>query len=660
VLMPPKGTSERLAKDVADLPEVLKRCLHRLEWDRTQQRIKQEEEDRLEEERQAQGQIDWHDFVVAETIEFDAGEEDGLPEPLAPRDLISAVKREIYGDDEEAEAEAEEAVVVAGVPQKMSAADAALLAEAAAAQGDDMEVEEEEEEAEVQMKIVRNYKRPEQVGAAAAAAEAVGYVISPITGEKVAVDEMAEHMRISLIDPKFKQQRDAMMAKLRNSTMAQDDEIGRNIMRLAKTRPDVFASTDEELGIALKGEADATKKLLEESGPGPQGVPFGVVQNSTGLKPLGGHISSGVGGVGGGAGGSLEAQIAAIHQAKQKGQLTGVANLATGTLPPMQAMPPPPKPPAAMHLRPLANMGMMPPPGPPPPMSSAMGGPPPLGMSGPPPMGMGGPPPMGMGGPPPMGMGGPPPMGMGGPPPMGMGMMPPPPMSAMGMGRPPPGPPPMGMGGPPGPPPPLAMPPLGGGMMPPPPMLPLAPPAPAPRPPPQEQPEEQPEAKRARMEEGVMVGEEEFAEMNPGPQTITVNASISAETLSLDVRPPPRCPPARHKFHGLCVVVCQRLVDAVSGMSCRVWSVRCPLLLTRVGMGVTRGCRNRPQVAMDSVTQTVQQLKAKLATLTGTAANKQKLATANGAFMKDLETLAFYNCKTGSTLSLTLKQRGKK
>ena len=141
--MPPKGTSERLAKDVADLPEVLKRCLHRLEWDRTQQRIKQEEEDRLEEERQAQGQIDWHDFVVAETIEFDAGEEDGLPEPLAPRDLISAVKREIYGDDEEAEAEAEEAVVVAGVPQKMSAADAALLAEAAAAQGDDMEVEEE-------------------------------------------------------------------------------------------------------------------------------------------------------------------------------------------------------------------------------------------------------------------------------------------------------------------------------------------------------------------------------------------------------------------------------------------------------------------------------------------------------------------------------------
>ena len=97
---PPKGTTERLMKDSADAPELLKRCLHRLEWDRTQQRIKQEEEDRLEEERQAMGSIDWHDFVVAETIEFDAGEEEGLPEPLAPRDLVAAVKREIYGEEE--------------------------------------------------------------------------------------------------------------------------------------------------------------------------------------------------------------------------------------------------------------------------------------------------------------------------------------------------------------------------------------------------------------------------------------------------------------------------------------------------------------------------------------------------------------------------------
>jgi hypothetical protein len=49
----------------------------------------------------------------------------------------------------------------------------------------------------------------------ARAAEAGKFVVSPITGELVAVAEMAEHMRVSLIDPKWKEQRDTMLAKIR-------------------------------------------------------------------------------------------------------------------------------------------------------------------------------------------------------------------------------------------------------------------------------------------------------------------------------------------------------------------------------------------------------------------------------------------------------------
>ena len=40
------------------------------------------------------------------------------------------------------------------------------------------------------------------------------FVVSPITGEMIPLDQMAEHMRISLIDPKWKVQKEAMMAKL--------------------------------------------------------------------------------------------------------------------------------------------------------------------------------------------------------------------------------------------------------------------------------------------------------------------------------------------------------------------------------------------------------------------------------------------------------------
>ena len=77
----------------------------------------------------------------------------------------------------------------------------------------------------------------------ARATEASKVVVSPITGELIPVDQMAEHMRISLIDPKFQEQRQAMMSKIRETTKASDDEIGRNLMGLARKRPDVFGES---------------------------------------------------------------------------------------------------------------------------------------------------------------------------------------------------------------------------------------------------------------------------------------------------------------------------------------------------------------------------------------------------------------------------------
>ena len=68
-------------------------------------------------------------------------------------------------------------------------------------------------------------------------------MVSPITGELIPVDQMAEHMRISLIDPKFQEQRQAMMSKIRETTKASDDEIGRNLVGLASKRPDVFGAS---------------------------------------------------------------------------------------------------------------------------------------------------------------------------------------------------------------------------------------------------------------------------------------------------------------------------------------------------------------------------------------------------------------------------------
>ena len=266
VLMPPKGLSEQLKKD-EDKSALLERALQRLEWDRTQEAAKKQEDDELEREREAMAMIDWHDFVVVETIDFFDEEDEELPMPLTLRDVVTQLR------DADAETEADGAA--AGTAEEDDAAA-------------DVEMDEDEKDMiregvaagaapsgvsgpEPSMKIVRNYKKPEQIAAEAKAkasggVDATKFAVSPITGELIAVDQMAEHMRISLIDPKWKVQKDAMLAKLKDSTMANDEEVATNVLMLARTRPDIFGTTDEEVSTAIKESIESKKKLGSGAG----------------------------------------------------------------------------------------------------------------------------------------------------------------------------------------------------------------------------------------------------------------------------------------------------------------------------------------------------------------------------------------------------------
>lgn len=88
-------------------------------------------------------------------------------------------------------------------------------------------------------------------------------MVSPITGEMVPVDQMAEHMRISLIDPRYQEQRAVMMAKIRETTKASDDEISRNLIGLAKARPDVFGALPWPLPLSDNSSLAGNILLLD-------------------------------------------------------------------------------------------------------------------------------------------------------------------------------------------------------------------------------------------------------------------------------------------------------------------------------------------------------------------------------------------------------------
>lgn len=285
VLMPPRSAIERVKRDSENKEQLLERCLNRLEWEQAQERKKLEEEAEAQKEREALARIDWQDFVVAEKIEFGEDDDEQLPEPLPKRDVIAQIEGE-GTDAAEAAATASVAPSMAGEePQpeepELDEEERELVEQAKQsrhADAPERNAEDEQpavgppappaEEGEGDVKIVKNYQPPGKDRKPPQSQQQAGTqkVVSPITGEVIDADKMAEHMRVSLIDPKWKQEREAMLAKIRDVSYASDDEIANNIVGLAKTRPDIFGSSDEEMSSAVSNEINRNTSSSNPSG----------------------------------------------------------------------------------------------------------------------------------------------------------------------------------------------------------------------------------------------------------------------------------------------------------------------------------------------------------------------------------------------------------
>merc|ERR1719214_489263 len=76
-LLPAKGEVEKLKRYATHPTAFLNSCLRRFEYEKTEIKKSEEKEKERTEEREAMAQIDWHEFVVVETIDFTA-EDDAL------------------------------------------------------------------------------------------------------------------------------------------------------------------------------------------------------------------------------------------------------------------------------------------------------------------------------------------------------------------------------------------------------------------------------------------------------------------------------------------------------------------------------------------------------------------------------------------------------
>ncbi|KAL1963754.1 hypothetical protein VTN77DRAFT_7820 [Rasamsonia byssochlamydoides] len=324
-----EATSEKrrvaeLERNVKDKYHILERAKQRAEWVKYQEQQKQKKEEQEEQERIAYAQIDWHDFVVVETVLFtEADDQVELPPPANLGDLQSASLEQkammslnplrieeamptdqdtpVYYNAYPPEPQAAPAAQPTFEPQPAQPQQAPPVPPATATQqptpAPPVSAAAEEEE----RRIRERAEAREQAAAAQAAAKAVpgqqpmrirsDYVpraqarrpnpsaataLCPNCKQQIPVAELEQHMRIELLDPRWKEQRAKADSRAATTNLSTADVVN-NLKRLASQRSDVFDTTAVSSsapggGEAADSEEEARRKRIA-LGSGPPGVP---------------------------------------------------------------------------------------------------------------------------------------------------------------------------------------------------------------------------------------------------------------------------------------------------------------------------------------------------------------------------------------------------
>ncbi|XP_075685729.1 splicing factor 3A subunit 1 isoform X2 [Rhinoderma darwinii] len=278
ILIPPKGLLTKLKKEAENPTEVLDQVRYRVEWAKFQERERKKEEEEKERERVAYAQIDWHDFVVVEIVDFQPNEQGNFPPPTTPEELGARIliqeRYEKFGESEEVEMEVEsddEEEVKNGKTEESSQMDQDTQVQDMDEGSDD---EDYAQKAPLPPEspmppplpptpdqvIVRKDYDPKASKPQPPAPASDEYLVSPITGEKIPASKMQEHMRIGLLDPRWLEQRDRSIREKQgdDEVYAPGLDIESSLKQLAERRTDIFGVEETAIGKKI-GEEEIQK-----------------------------------------------------------------------------------------------------------------------------------------------------------------------------------------------------------------------------------------------------------------------------------------------------------------------------------------------------------------------------------------------------------------
>lgn len=236
VLLPPKELASKLSAEVRN--GILEQARSRAAWHSHMARRKAADEAKIEKERLAYASIDWHDFVVVETVDYPAGEPGDFPPPTTPLEVGARVIAQERGDDiaqnqnedddtemqleseSESESDDDDLAEMEDRTQQIQRPDdnrvQDMEEESSSSEDDEpQETRPAGEEAPLPPRpdrvVVKKYDpkraRPQPTPASDE------WLVSPITGEKIPANKVADHVRIGLLDPRWLEQRDRAAAE---------------------------------------------------------------------------------------------------------------------------------------------------------------------------------------------------------------------------------------------------------------------------------------------------------------------------------------------------------------------------------------------------------------------------------------------------------------
>ena len=293
ILLPPRDIVEKLKKEIENPYNILKDVAYRVEWEKIQQREKAKMDEMAEKERVAYAQVDWHDFVVVETVDYQPNEIGNFPPSTTPEDVgarVIALER-IESDNVDGGMidynsrllmsriiNDEARVEISSLSKQLEASDKNIDEVAMDEDSDEEEAKKRSQKAqEPKMPIkkdlplppnpdhviIRKDYDPKAKNAPTSSKNAQEtYYKSPLTGELISSSMMSEHMRIAMLDPRWIEQRqkEKKEREEQEEVLATGFSIEKNLKRLAEYRSDVFGSGADEVIIGRKLGDEEKKK----------------------------------------------------------------------------------------------------------------------------------------------------------------------------------------------------------------------------------------------------------------------------------------------------------------------------------------------------------------------------------------------------------------